>query len=304
MVGRIYHIFFNENGGAVISTAIDKYITVIVDYDPKATQRLTLRSQLNSRFITNALGLTGLRDRAKGLTIGVKSDIEKGVGLGGSSAFIVGLLNALYQLKDETPPPTDELAENAFRVERYSLGSPIGKQDHYIAAYGGFRRFDFHRDETTTEMFEPPPLLEKALILFDTGITHNASKIHKEQAQTAKTDTLIKMKYQVDVMDACRYNEDIPAVGALLNEAWELKRSLAPHISNPHLDNIYHTAMAAGAIGGKLLGAGAGGHFLFVVPPKHQDDVRAALSQRRPQPKHIPFSFEPQGSQIRVGEKA
>ena len=324
--------FYREHGGEVISTAINKYIFVrITDRrnhqtainTPHYHEEVTDLDQIQHPLIRETLrkiGVTG------GITITVTSDVpSRGCGLGSSSALTVGLLNALYayqgiEMRAET------LAQQACEIEIDRLNQPIGKQDQHIAAYGGLKRIRFNEDESvhTQDIPVTPETvarLEENFALFYTGIQRRAETILHEQKRSASLQTLLQMRELVpafhDVLvtgnpRGCPYekgnrgflNPDLSGgcldeVGHLLHCAWQLKRSLCDSISNPTLDTIYERAIAAGALGGKILGAGGGGCFLFYVPTERQGIVTAALSDLGLLP--LTFHFEPKGSQIIEG---
>ena len=314
--------FYREHGGEVISTAINKYIFVrITDRrnhqtaidTPHYHEEVTDLDQIQHPLIREAvrkIGVTG------GITITVTSDVpSRGCGLGSSSALTVGLLNALYayqgiEMRAET------LAQQACEIEIDRLNQPIGKQDQYIAAYGGLKRIRFNEDESvhTQDIPVTPETvarLEENFALFYTGIQRRAETILHEQKRSASLQTLLQMRELVpafhDVLvkgNRGFLNPDLSGgcldeVGHLLHRAWQLKRSLCDSISNPMLDTIYERAIAAGAIGGKILGAGGGGYFLFYVPTEKQGAVTAALSDLGL--LQLAFHFEPKASQIIEG---
>ena len=324
--------FYREHGGAVISTAIDKYISVRITKrrnsqiaintphhretvsDPNHIQHHLIREAVRKTFPTACGGIKG-----GGISITVTSDIpSRGCGLGSSSALTVGLLNALHAYQG-IEVPTETLAQQACEIEIDRLNQPIGKQDQYIAAYGGLRRIQFNRDESVdTQAIPVTPKtvahLENNFTLFYTGIQRRAETILHKQKRSASPQTLLQIKDLVpafyDVLvegnhKGCPYKngnrEDrLCEVGYLLNRAWQLKRSLCDSISNSMLDTIYERAVAAGALGGKILGAGGGGYFLFYVPKAKQGAVTAALSDLGL--SRLVFRFEPQGSQVIVSE--
>ena len=231
-----------------------------------------------------------------GVSIKVTSDISaQGTGLGSSSALTVGLLNALYAYRGDRWN-AEKLARDACLVEINILGSPIGKQDQYATAYGGLRRFWFEPDDSViAELFQTSEILEKHLMLFDTGIQRSANTILTEQKRAASPTSLLKIRELVPNFCNALMRNDFDKVGQLLHENWQLKRGLAGSISNDRLDTTYRRALDAGALGGKLLGAGGGGYFLFYVPQAQQRAVISALDGLA---EHTPFRFEPCGSQI------
>ena len=314
--------FYQGYGGAVISTAIDKYISVritkrsnsqIAINTPDHHETVSDLDRIQHPLIREAVRKS--RYNREGVSITVTSDIpSRGCGLGSSSALTVGLLNALYAYQG-IEISTETLAHQACEIEIDHLNQPIGKQDQYIAAYGGLRRIQFNKDESVHAQEIPvtPETvahLEKHFTLFYTGIQRRAGTILQEQKGSASPQTLLQIKGLVpafyDVLvegnhKGCPYKNDnhegcLCEVGYLLDRAWQLKRSLCDSISNPMLDTIYERAIAAGALGGKILGAGGGGYFLFYVPKEKQEAVTAALSELGL--SRLTFRFESKGSQI------
>ena len=321
--------FYRQYGGEVISTAIDKYIAVRITrrrdsqiaintpdhcetvLDPDHIQHPLIREAVRKTFPTACGGIKG-----GGISITVTSDIpSRGCGLGSSSALTVGLLNALYAYRG-IEMSTEILAQQACEIEIERLNQPIGKQDQYIAAYGGLRRIRFNRDESvhTQEIPVTPETvarLEQHFLLFYTGIQRRAETILHEQKRSASPQTLLQIKelvpafYDVLVKGNRGFLNPDPSVGCLnevghlLDLAWQLKRSLCDSISNPMLDTIYERAIAAGALGGKILGAGGGGYFLFYVPKEKQGIVTSTLADLGL--LRLGFRFEQKGSQIIEG---
>ena len=321
--------FYRQHGGEVISTTIDKYISVCITRrrnsqiainTPDHHETVSRPNQIQHPSIREAVRRTGV---ISGVSITVTSDIpSRGCGLGSSSALTVGLLNALYAYQG-IEMPSEILAQQACEIEIERLNQPIGKQDQYIAAYGGLRRIQFNRDESvhTQEISATPETiarLEQHFLLFYTGIQRRAETILHEQKRTANPQTLLKIKelvpafYDVlvegnhkflnpDLSGGCPYKNDnhegyLHEVGYLLDHAWQLKRSLCDSISNPMLDTTYERAIVAGALGGKILGAGGGGYFLFYVPQEKQRTVITTLSDLGL--SRLKFRFESKGSQI------
>ena len=306
--------FYQKYGGAVISTAIDKYVIVTVSprrdtkicvSSPVGKQTVTSVDQIDHPIVRESIHKIGV---GLGINIDITSDIAPGSGLGGSSALTVGLLNALrtyYAAQQGIEPDSNPrfttnplyrwtLAREACEIEINRLGQPIGKQDQYIAAYGGFRRFTFESEgDVRIESIKPPNGLKRVLMLFDTGISHEANKILAEQNRVASPQTLVKMKRQCGQLYSLLRIGDLDAIGCLLHEAWKLKKSLAPSICPDRLDTIYRIALDAGALGGKVLGAGGGGHFLLLAPLKAQKAIVKALDGLA---TRVAFKFEPKGS--------
>ena len=324
--------FYKEYGGEVVSTAIDKYISVritkrsnsqIAINTPDHHETVSDPNHIQHSLIREAVRKTSVPG---GVSITVTSDIpSRGCGLGSSSALTVGLLNALYAYQG-IEISEEILARQACEIEIERLNQPIGKQDQYIAAYGGLRRILFNRDESVHTQdirvtLETVAHLQQNFILFYTGIQRRAETILHEQKRSASPQTLLQIKelvpafYNVlvkgnrkcpDTIESSPDESDclqpdssggcLDEVGDLLHRAWELKRSLCDSISNSVLDRIYERAVAVGALGGKILGAGGGGYFLFYVPTEKQHAVTAALSDLGL--SRLRFHFEQKGSQV------
>ncbi len=302
--------FYRQYGGEVISTAIDKYISVritkrrnsqITINTPDHHETVYSPDQIQPPLIREAVRKT---DVTGGVSITVTSDIpSRGCGLGSSSALTVGLLNALYTYRG-IEMSTETLAQQACQIEIERLNQPIGKQDQYIAAYGGLKRIQFNRDESvhTQEIPATPETiarLEESLTLFYTGIQRRAETILHKQKRSASPQTLLQIKELVPVFYDVLVKggkDHLCKIGYLLDLAWQLKRSLCDSISNPMLDTIYERAIAAGALGGKILGAGGGGYFLFYVPTEKQHAVTTALADLGL--LRLGFRLEQKGSQV------
>lgn len=304
--------FYEKYGGCVLSTSINKYCYIMIHpyFDETYT---VLKYSENERVhdlhdIRHRIFNCVLNERKiHGVEISSTADIPSGTGLGSSSAFTVGLLNTLncYQGKYMSKK---KLAEDACEVEIQKLGSPIGKQDQYAAAFGGLNFIRFHRDgdvSVTPVMMssEAYRQLQKNLVMFYTGDTRSAGSILEEQKKNMSSDDKVASIRQMcalaeEMREALEKNQ-IDSFGQLLDEGWKLKRTLASGISNSVIDEAYETAMAHGALGGKLLGAGGGGFLLFYCPPKNQERVRVALRLRQ-----LMFSFEKDGASVAyVGDK-
>ena len=294
--GTDINAFYERSPGAVISIAIDRYFYLsmhkyfgehgsLLKYSK--TERVDSADQIEHSILRNVF----LHYDIDQVDFASAADVPAGTGMGSSSAFTVGLLNLVYAYKGLHRSQA-YLAERACQVEIDELGNPIGKQDQYGAAIGGLKFMAFNPDGKVDVMplFLPQPesrRLENNLMLFYLGNQRSASALLKEQSQRTRdnTDTfqiLQKMAQQArDLKDDIFL--DVDAVGHALREGWELKRQLAKGISNPTVDAAHDAALAAGAIGAKLLGAGAGGFLLAYVPPERQQAVRDALS---PLPLH------------------
>ena len=322
--------FYQTYGGAVISTAIDKYVIVTVSARRDNKVCVSSPEGVEVASCVDEIAHPIVRESMRKMSVGwgtdieIVSDVAPGSGLGGSSALTVGLLNALRAYYTErsakssmqsgqvslgqmtevdihprfttNPIYSWTLALEACEIEINRLGQPIGKQDQYIAAYGGFRRFTFESEgDVGIESIEPPKGLARVLMLFDTGITHESTKILAEQTRVASPHTLLKMKGQCGQLYSLLRGGDVTGIGYLLHEAWKLKKSLAPSICPDRLDTLYRLALDAGALGGKVLGAGGGGHFLVMAPLKAQKAVVKALEGLA---RRVPFNFEPKGSRL------
>ena len=225
---------------------------------------------------------------------------SRGTGLGSSSSITVGLLNALYAYQGEFRD-AERLAQEACQVEIDILGAPIGKQDQYIASYGNVRLITFHPDERVD--IKPVKLdyslrrrFNERLMLFYTGKTRSANNILAEQSQhiPRKREILREMSGLPEIFEGCLHNGDLDEIGRLLHQNWERKKRLARGISDETIDRLYETALEAGAVGGKITGAGGGGFLLLYCPGEKQERVRQALSHLT----ELPFRFENQGSKI------
>ncbi len=299
-------VFYRSYTGAVTSTAINKYIYVTVNkkFDDRIrvsyskTENVEHVDDLKHGLVREALKLTGLK---KGLEITTIADIPShGTGLGSSSSLTVGLLNALYAYKGILKS-RESLASEACKIEIEILGEPIGKQDQYIASYGGIQHIQFNPDES---VYVDPVIctpntkknLEKHLLLFYTGITRKASDILTEQIQRTmeRTENLIKMKELSEKICDCVCKGRITDFGKYLHQGWLYKRELASGISNSEIDEYYDKAINAGALGGKILGAGGGGFLLIFSKPKNHSKIKRLLKDL----KVVPIKLDPQGSKI------
>lgn len=298
--------YYRTGYGAVVSSAIKKYVYVTVnkrfDEDIRIsyskTEIVDSVDKIEHGLVREALRKVGIRN---GIEITTIADIpSRGTGLGSSSAIAVGLLNALYAFKGYRASPK-KLAEEACEIEIEKLGEPIGKQDQYIAAYGGIQHIKFNADETVTldPVICPPKTkrdIESHLMLLYTGKTRKASDILHKQKSNSKTnkEILDKMRDQAEQLFHDLTSLQVNKLGQALKDGWELKKSLAKGISDSEIDKIYGKAMKAGAVGGKITGAGGGGFLVLFVPPESHWSVRNAL----PGMKDLEFKIEPQGSKI------
>lgn len=299
--------YYLKHGGAVLSTTIDKYIYIAVHRYFSSNQSLLKYSQTELVNNNDEIQHPLFRECMKlvdvtGLDISSMADVPAGTGLGSSSAFAVSLLNVLHAYKHEAVS-AEYLASTACDIEINRLGDPIGKQDQYAAAYGGlnFIRFNYDGSVNVEKVVMDPAVkaqLERNLILLYTGTKHSASAILKEQGKEMQRldkqqvmHKMVEMAYELkDVLEQNRIDD----FGRILNEGWLLKRSLANSISNPLVDTLYEKGMSAGALGGKLLGAGGAGFVLFYCPEGKQETFRKQMSAYT----EMPFKFENYGSKI------
>jgi D-glycero-alpha-D-manno-heptose-7-phosphate kinase len=225
---------------------------------------------------------------------------SEGSGLGSSSSVTVGLLNALYAYKGDFQP-AEVLAQQACRIEIEILGKPIGKQDQYIAAYGGVKMFCFRSDEAVDVCpvavdEERRRQLSSNLMLFFTGRTRKSSSVLTEQKKNIadRREILTEMREQAPAVRRCLEEESLQRLGRIMHGGWELKKRLAGGITNPDIDKLYQDALDAGAVGGKVAGAGGGGFLLLYCPPAQQESVRKTLANL----KELPFRLERDGTKI------
>lgn len=294
--------------GSTISTALDMYVYIMVNkrFDDKI--RISYRIQelvdsvdeIEHNIIREAMKITGID---KGVDIVYSADIPistSGIGLASSSAMAVGVLNALFAFKG-IRLSAEELARYACEIEIDRLKNPIGIQDQYAIAYGGLKKYRYYSSGevgVSTVVCKPRirKLLESRLMLFYTGVNRVSSTILGEQKQNIshKMDTLNEMVKMVDYAEDALTKNNLNEWGYMLDNAWNLKKQMSNKISNPEIDNMYETGKKAGALGGKVLGAGGGGFLLLYVPEEKQDAVKEALVQYR----QVDFHFEDEGSRI------
>ena len=302
--------FYEQEFGAVFSTAIDKYIYVSVKRHGEVFDERVRINYSKSEVVDeiddvrNDIARECLKflDIDPPIYVSTVGDLPASTGLGGSSAFAVGLLNALHAFIGERVT-AGQLAEEASHIEIEVLGEPIGKQDQYAAAFGGLNLFCFKPGGAVT--VEPQRVrngdlaeLFDCMMLFWTGHQRDASSVLTEQrANTmSKFDSLTRMRDHAHKLQRLVTEREASpaAVGGVLHESCQLKRELASSITNPRIDAWYDAAMNAGALGGKLLGAGGGGFLLFVVEPEHQERVREAMDGLT----EVPTWYEVHGSQV------
>jgi D-glycero-alpha-D-manno-heptose-7-phosphate kinase len=306
--GTDYPAWYNENGGAVLATTFDKYCYITLRYLPpffdhkyriiySKMEHVNTLDEINHPSVRETLRFM---DMPQAVEIHHDGDLPARTGLGSSSAFTVGLLNSLYALKG-LRVTRERLVSEAIHIEQDKIGESVGCQDQALAGFGGFNYIEFGgnnhlRVRKITIPTEKLNQLQDHLMLFFTGFTRFASEIAQHQINNIpkKTKELTTMQQLTEEAMRVLSDCDVKEFGKLLHESWLLKRSLSDKITTPVVDEIYNTAMAAGAIGGKLLGAGGGGFVLLFVEPEKQNAVRAKLNKFL----EIPFRFEDQGSQI------
>ena len=303
--GTDFPDYFHSEGGSVLSSAIDKYIYFIIKerFDDQIRISYTVTEIVHQvddiahEIIREALRMTGIKNSLEIATMG---DIPAGTGLGSSSAVSVGALHAFHTYRDESVSK-ERLAREACQIEVDILKKPIGYQDQYIASYGGLRFFEFHQNGWVSHQSVElnsgiPNQLSDRLLLLYSGVTRKAETILSEQKRNIDKNlaSLNKLKDMAcearTVLAEGRFDD----LGYLLHESWELKKKLASGISNGGLEEIYRIARKAGALGGKVTGAGGGGFLMLYCPPDKKDKVRSALSHL----KELPFRLEPNGSRV------
>ena len=307
--GTDYPEWYRENGGAVLSTTIDKYCYLNCRYLPpffdhrsrivwSQIELVRESGQIQHPAVREILAFLG---EEKGVEIHHDGDLPARAGLGSSSSFVVGLLHSLYGLRGILPTK-DRLARDAILVEREYIQETVGSQDQVSAAFGGFNKIEFNcKEEFTLSPLDLPESrleeLQEHLMLVFTGQVRTASKIAEEQVKAIGSRSVELSVIQQSVEEAIEIlfsSSDLTDFGRLLDETWRTKRGLTPYISTTQVDEIYGTARQAGALGGKLLGAGGGGFMLFFVSPEQRNEVKNALHSLL----EVPFKFETSGSSI------
>ncbi len=301
--------FYRRHGGAVLSTAIDKYIYVNVNkkFDDgiriaySKTEEVTSVDRIEHRLVREALKFLQLDG---GIEITTIADIpSRGTGLGSSSSFAVGLLHALNAFKGRYVS-SDELGRDSCHIEIDLCGEPIGKQDQYAAAFGGFNLIEFKPDDSVVVS----PLIcdratiqeiEAGILVFYTGITRSASAVLRQQAEELASDArkqqvLARMAALSYTLRDELHRNNAAALGEILHENWELKKSVSAGVSSGEIDQWYAAARRAGAVGGKILGAGGGGFLMLYAPRDAHEGIKSALPGLRP----VSMGFEPLGSRI------
>ncbi|MDQ2105445.1 GHMP family kinase ATP-binding protein [Azospirillum isscasi] len=312
--GTDFPKWYRAHGGAVIGGAIDKYCYISLRRLPpffeyrhrivySNIEQVREVADIRHPAVRAVLGEMGM---SEGLEIHHDGDLPARSGLGSSSSFTVGLLNALHAFHGRMVTK-EQLAAEAIHIEQTVIGEAVGSQDQTWAAYGGLNRIDFNVDGS----IDVTPLimnrvrreaLQSHLVLYFTGLSRYASDIEKDKIANldACEAQLLDMRAMVDEAASILGDprRDLADLGRLLHESWMLKRTLSPGVSNPAIDELYETALGAGALGGKLLGAGGGGFLLLFVPPERQDGLRKRLEAFTA----VKFRFDNAGSKIVVYE--
>jgi len=307
--GTDYPRWFEEHGGAVLATTINKYCYITCRYLPPFFDHNSriVWSKIETVKYTDEIQHPAVREIlnfmkiSEGVEIHHDADLPARTGLGSSSSFSVGLLHSLYALKEQMVTK-ERLAQEAIHIEQNLLKENVGSQDQISASYGGFNKIEFKGRNKF--LIEPVILnsdklreLQRHIMFFFTGISRTASEIAKEQVENIPERT-IELKAMHDMVyeavNILSSGSDVIEFGKLLQENWKLKKSLSSKVSTPYIDEIYESAYESGAIGGKLCGAGGGGFILFFVPPEKQEKVREKLKNLL----YVPIRFENLGSQI------
>lgn len=291
--------YYQRDYGAVVSAGINRYIYITVN--PKfdgsirvsysKTEIVSEVAEIHHEIVKACLEMVGITG---GIEITSIADIPSGTGLGSSSTFTVGLLNALYTYVGNSLS-AEQLAKAACEIEIDILKRPIGKQDQYAAAYGGLNYFRFNRDGSVDReriwlSDQNMRTMTSSLMLFYTGMTHDANKIlaNQKKSMTDKAGSMDELRNQAEYMKEHLLNNGFDVeFGKILKRGWDKKRSLSKEISNQEIDKLYEKGIKAGATGGKLLGAGGGGFILFYVEPQYQSEVRRALHELQEAEFHV-----------------
>lgn len=308
--GTDYPAWVKEHGGATLSSSINKYSYLhVIRLPPYFPYKLRIAwSRIEEVNDIDEIVHPSIRETLRfmnldeGLSIHYNGDLPARSGMGSSSSFTVGFLHALYGLKGATPDKK-KLAEEAIHIEQDYIKEIVGYQDQTAVAFGGFNKIEFSKEGGFTVMpigldEERVEKLQRHMMLFFTGFSRTASEIVVEQIKNIpnKTKELHAMRDMVDEAISILGSDGdwLGEFGKLLNKGWELKRGLSPKISNSAIDDFYNLAIEAGALGGKLLGAGGGGFLLVYARPEDQEKIKERLSSLI----HVPFLFEKDGSRI------
>ena len=300
--------FFRKNGGSVLSTTFDKYCYVNVRHLPRffdystelsysKIERVRCIEDIQHPAIRNAIKMLDMHE----IRLTYEADLPARSGLGTSSSFAVGMLNAFYALKGKYADKK-KLADEAIYLERNLCQEVGGWQDQIAASFGGFNRINFNADgyEVLPIIISPErkKQLNKNLMMFFTGFTRFSSDVQKTNAtrRDTKTAQLKEMLTLVDEAEKILVNKglDLDDFGRMLDYTWQLKRQTGSAVSTNSIDELYAKGISAGALGGKLLGAGGGGFLVFYVQPERQDEVRLAMHDLL----YVPFQFENGGTRV------
>ena len=304
--GTDYYDYYSKYGGCVLSTTIDKYcylsmreLPPFFDYKSQFTysriERFNTADEVQHPLVRNALKAIP----TERIQIAYDADLPAASGIGSSSAFAVGLMQGLHAMRGVYPDRMT-LAKDAIHLERDLCGEAGGVQDQLAAAFGGLNRMDFTAEGFTVTPVELPQerlrMFERQLMLLFTGFTHFSGAVAEEQKKNipATLKQLDEMKAMTDVAEDILRGGTPDDFGKLLHHTWELKRSLSNRITNYEIDLLYTRLRRAGALGGKLLGAGSGGFMLISVPPEKQENIRNTFSEYR----FVPFAFESSGTSV------
>lgn len=302
--------FFRNNGGAVISTTFDKYCYVNVRHLPRffdystelsysVIERVTDINDIKHPAVRNAMKMLDMHE----IRLTYEADLPARSGLGTSSSFAVGMLNAFYTLKGKYASKK-KLADDAIYLERVLCNEAGGWQDQIAASFGGFNRINFNADgyEVLPIIISPErkQQLNNNLMIYFTGFTRFSSEVQKANAGSGnKEDKIVRLKEMLQLVDQAEgiltdKHSDLDEFGRMLDHTWKLKRGTGSAISTSSIDELYKKGIDAGALGGKLLGAGGGGFLVFYVQPEYQESVRKAMSDLM----YIPFKFEDGGTRV------
>ncbi|MCC7035538.1 MAG: GHMP kinase [Acidobacteria bacterium] len=302
--------YYHHRPGRVVSLALRHYMYVTVNrrFDQSIrvsytrTEIVDRVEDLQHDLIREALRMTGV---VAGVEVTTIADLPAGIGLGSSSALTVGVLNALYAFKGEWRTPA-ELAARACQIEIDVLGHPIGKQDQYIAAFGGLQEIQFNPDESVRVHPIVCPdttrdRLQRHLLLFFTGTQRAAGSVLADvrgrmAGSTEARENIDRLVTMADSVKKLLTGSRIPRLGPLLDESWQVKKRMSAGVTTPEVDRLYRRAIRAGADGGKISGAGGGGCLLLVARPATHDRIRASM--RRAGLREVPVAIEPEGTRI------
>src|SRR3989344_676169 len=311
--GTDYPAYYSRYPGAILGTTIDKYTYISLntlsdffEYKLRISySKIELVSMLEEIQHPSIRACLAHKDIFPPLDIHISADLPAKTGLGSSSSFTVGFLNALYAMQGKKIPK-QRLAEEACYVEQKLIRENVGSQDQFHAAFGGLNIIEFHPSEIKVRPLiisaEKKRLFQSHLLVFYTGITRYASDIVKEQIDKTKSldnDTYLRRMYETvfeaeEIISHASDHEVISLLGKLMGAGWELKKRLSSKISNPLIDDLYYRALSAGAYGGKLCGAGSGGVLALLAPPAKHTAVRETLKELL----EVQFSFENEGTTI------